>query len=129
MDGRFQPRYVSRDEKRDSREQPQIAHNLTVIRKETLKCWFEHRGATRAVAEDLANEGFQVFYKERQNVTPYPGTVATLGQLYKNFKLGAITNGNADLMAMQIGRYFQFSFCSLRIFRNQNQPRLCSKRR
>ena len=94
------------------REQPQIAHNLTVIRKETLKCWFENRGATRAVAEDLANEGFQVFYKERQNVTPYPGTVATLGQLYKNFKLGAITNGNADLMAMQIGRYFQFSLQS-----------------
>ena len=43
------------------REQPQIAHNLTVIRKETLKCWFENRGATRAVAEDLANEGFQFF--------------------------------------------------------------------
>tara|TARA_B100001093_G_scaffold170865_2_gene163766 strand:+ start:2489 stop:3196 length:708 start_codon:yes stop_codon:yes gene_type:complete len=93
-------------------EQPKIAHNLTIVRKETLKRWFENRGATKAVAEDLANEGFQIFYEERQNVTPYPGTVATLAQLYKNFKLAAITNGNADLMAMQIGRYFQFSLQS-----------------
>lgn len=94
------------------KEQPQIAHNLTTIRKETLKRWFENLGATNAVAEDLANEGFQVFYEERQNVTPYPGTVATLSGLSKNFKLAAITNGNADLMAMQIGRYFQFSLQS-----------------
>ena len=94
------------------KERPQIAHNLTIIRKETLKRWFENRGATNAVAEDLANEGFQVFYEERQNVTPYPGTVETLSQLSKHFKLAAITNGNADLMAMQIGQYFQFSLQS-----------------
>ena len=77
-----------------------------------MKCWFEKQGATNAVAEALANEGFQVFYEERQNVTPYPGTVETLSQLSKHFKLAAITNGNADLMAMQIGRYFQFSLQS-----------------
>ena len=94
------------------KERPQIAHNLTIIRKETLKRWFEKQGATNAVAEDLANEGFQVFYEERQNVTPYPGTVETLSQLSKHFKLAAITNGNADLMAMQIGQYFQFSLQS-----------------
>lgn len=94
------------------KERPQIAHNLTTIRKETLKRWFENRGATDAVAEDLANEGFQVFYEERQNVTPYPGTVETLKQLSEAFKLAAITNGNADLMAMQVGKYFQFSLQS-----------------
>ena len=94
------------------KEQPQIAHNLTTTRMETLKRWFENRGATSAIADDLAKEGFRVFYEERQNVTPYPGTVATLSQLSKDFKLAAITNGNADLMAMQIGRYFQFSLKS-----------------
>ena len=94
------------------KEYPQIAHNLTIIRKETLKRWFENRGATNAVAEDLANEGFKVFYEERQNVTPYPGTAETLSQLSKHFKLAAITNGNADLMAMQNGQYFQFSLQS-----------------
>jgi HAD superfamily hydrolase (TIGR01509 family) len=93
-------------------EQPDIAHNLTVVRRETLVRWFENRGASRSVAEDLAGEGFRVFYEERQNVNPYPGTVETLEILSKEYPLAAITNGNADLMAMPLGQYFQFSLQS-----------------
>ena len=47
-------------------ERPDIAHNLTVVRRATLVRWFENQGATRSVAEDLAGEGFRVFYEERQ---------------------------------------------------------------
>ena len=93
-------------------EQPNIAHNLTVVRRETLVRWFKNRGASRSVAEDLAGEGFRVFYEERQNVNPYPGTVETLEILSKEYPLAAITNGNADLMAMPLGQYFQFSLQS-----------------
>lgn len=93
-------------------ERPDIAHNLTVVRRETLVRWFENRGATRSVAEDLAGEGFRVFYEERQKVDPYPGTAETLEILSKDYPLGAITNGNADLMAMPLGQYFQFSLQS-----------------
>ena len=45
------------------KEQPQIAHNLTTTRMETLKRWFENRGATSAIADDLAKEGFRVLKK------------------------------------------------------------------
>lgn len=93
-------------------EQPDIAHNLTVVRRATLVRWFENQGATRSVAEDLAGEGFRVFYEERQKVNPYLGTVETLEILSKDYPLGAITNGNADLMAMPLGQYFQFSLQS-----------------
>ena len=93
-------------------ERPHIAHNLTVVRRETLVRWFENQGATRSVAEDLAGEGFRVFYEERQKVNPYPGTAETLEVLSKEYPLAAITNGNADLMAMPLGQYFQFSLQS-----------------
>ena len=53
-------------------EQPEIAHNLTVVRRQTLVRWFQHQGATEAEAEELAGEGFRIFYQERQKVKPYP---------------------------------------------------------
>ena len=93
-------------------EQPEIAHNLTVVRRQTLVRWFQHQGATEAEAEELAGEGFRIFYQERQKVKPYPGTVETLSHLSKIYPLAAITNGNADLMAMPLGEYFQFSLQS-----------------
>ena len=33
------------------KEQPAIAHNLTVVRRETLIRWFENQGATKSIAE------------------------------------------------------------------------------
>ena len=47
-------------------ERPEIAHNLTVVRRQTLVRWFQHKGATEAEAEELAGEGFRIFYQERQ---------------------------------------------------------------
>ncbi len=93
-------------------EYPQLAHNLTRVRQETLIRWFETQGAARTLAEHLSKEGYRVFYQERQNVIPYPGTIETLAYLSKFFPLAAITNGNADLMAMPMGQYFQFSLKS-----------------
>ena len=85
---------------------------LTVVRRQILIRWFQHQGATETEAEELAGEGFRVFYEERQKVKPYPGTVETLSHLSKAYPLAAITNGNADLMAMPLGEYFQFSLQS-----------------
>ena len=88
---------------------PEIAHNLTVVRRETLVRWFEQQGASHDEAEHMAGEGFRVFYHARQQVDPYPLVEHTLQHLSARFPLAAITNGNADLMAMPLGRYFQFS--------------------
>jgi FMN hydrolase / 5-amino-6-(5-phospho-D-ribitylamino)uracil phosphatase len=91
-------------------EQPDIAHNLTVVRRTTLIRWFESQGASISEATDLAGEGFRIFYHARQQVEPYPGAVETIEALASRYPLGAITNGNADLLAMPIGRHFQFSY-------------------
>ena len=103
-------------------EQPDIAHNLTVVRRETLIRWFENQGAIKSIAEELANEGFRIFYEERQKVEPYPDTVETLEILSKDIPYAAITNGNADLMAMPLGQYFQFSLQSQHFTKPKPDP-------
>lgn len=91
-------------------EYPDKAHDLGWTRREALRRWFLSQGANGAMAQELAELGFNVFYRERQKVEPYPGVDTMLSQLAARFPLGAITNGNADLMTMPMGRYFQFSF-------------------
>ncbi len=91
-------------------EHPDRAHDLSWTRREALQRWFLSQGANPRMAKELADLGFRVFYRERQNVAPYPGVESMLAQLATQFALGAITNGNADLMTMPIGQHFQFSF-------------------
>jgi len=91
-------------------EHPDMAHNLTMVRRSTLTRWFRDQGASSMEAEELAGEGFRVFYHARQQVEPYPMAVETIEALAGRFPIGAITNGNADLLAMPIGRHFQFSY-------------------
>ena len=89
---------------------PDKAHDLGWTRREALRQWFESHGADPDAAEAHADLGFTVFYRERQKVEPYPGVEAMLAHLAIHYPLGAITNGNADLMTMPMGRHFQFSF-------------------
>jgi putative hydrolase of the HAD superfamily len=88
---------------------PDSAHDLTRVRRQTIVRWFEQQGADRNHAKQLGDEGFRVFYEARQQVDPYPRVEETLKHLSARFPLAAITNGNADLMAMPLGQYFEFS--------------------
>jgi len=56
--------------------------------------------------EDLADEGFDVFYKARSDVELYEGAEELLDKLGTRFKLAAITNGNADLNRIGIANSF-----------------------
>ena len=78
----------------------QLSHDFSVMRRKTLAHWFQSKGATVSESEDLADEGFRAFYRERQNVTPYPDAESTLEALAKRYPIGAITNGNADTTEM-----------------------------
>ncbi|MDC1319220.1 HAD-IA family hydrolase [Litorivicinus sp.] len=87
----------------------EISHNFSAVRRKTLALWFQSKGAKVSQSEDLADEGFRAFYRERQNVTPYADAESTLEALARKYPIGAITNGNADVMEMSLGRFFQFS--------------------
>lgn len=81
-------------------------HDLTRLRQR----WLRHLGAQVGVCgELLANEGFQVFWEARNEVDPFPEAESTLALLARHYRLGTISNGNADVFRTPVGRYFSFT--------------------
>ena len=85
----------------DSR--PDLKHNLSAIRREAIRLALIRSG------EDplLADEGFNVFFEERNRVVLFEDALTTLEFLSKRYPLVALSNGNADIGRIGIKRYFQ----------------------
>ncbi len=83
---------------------PELAHDVTALRRR----WLVELATTHGYAEDLAEAGFQHFWEARNRVEmfePVPDTLATLAARYR---LGTISNGNADVHHIGIGHHFAF---------------------
>lgn len=87
-----------------AKKNKRIAHDVTSLRKESL--------AELAIKFEyplqMADEGLALFRKHRNRVEFFSDALPTLSKLAKHFKIGAITNGNADLEAIGARQYFDF---------------------
>jgi len=81
---------------------PHLVTDVTMMRKAMLKLLFEQNEN----AEQLAEQAFAVFFKARSEVTLYEGTHEMLGALQSDYKVAAITNGNASLQLIGLADYF-----------------------
>ena len=84
---------------------PELAHNLTALRRATLR---------RAVAlagepVHLADQAFDVFFAARNEVSFYPDALEGLQRLSRRYPLLSLSNGNADLHRVGVGALFQGS--------------------
>lgn len=81
---------------------PALAHDLSALRLLTTQ------QALRAAGDDaaLAQEGFDVFFAERQRVALYADVPAALDRLAARYTLLALSNGNADLGRTGIAHWF-----------------------
>ena len=61
----------------------------------------------------LAEDAFDYFLKKRHEIKLFPGVENALKTLSENYMLGVLTNGNADIYKLSIGKYFEFSISSL----------------
>lgn len=83
-------------------EQPALAHHLGDLRREALR---------RLLVEskedvNLADDAFAVFYQARQQVDLYPDALDLLEMLSARYPVVALSNGNADVHLVGIGKYF-----------------------
>ena len=81
-----------------------IAHDVTALRRESLAelaKQFEY-------PIHMAEEGLALFRKHRNKISFFDDALPTLSVLAKQFKIGAITNGNADLEAIGVSEYFDY---------------------
>lgn len=82
--------------------QPELAHDLGHTRREAIRALLRMAGADTRLAEPA----FEVFYAERQRVALYEDALPALDWLSARYPLVALTNGNADVHHVGIGRFF-----------------------
>ena len=110
------PRVLERhtlDSMRDVRarmalEHPAMRHDFTWLRLESLR----HHAREAGYPETMAHEAFEVFYRTRNEVTLYDDVLPALEQLRPRFRLFAISNGNADLATIGLGRFFEHALAA-----------------
>jgi putative hydrolase of the HAD superfamily len=94
------------------RKDKSIAWDISKLRieifKEKIKGLVSNDEITR-----LAEEAFSYFLKKRHEIELFPGVKDALKALSENYMLGVLTNGNADIYKLSIGKYFEFSISSL----------------
>ena len=83
-------------------EHPERAHDVSFMRRESL------RRAMSAAGDDarMAEAAFDVFLEARQRVTLYEDVEPVLAAWAGRYRLVAVSNGNADVGRIGLGRYF-----------------------
>jgi FMN hydrolase / 5-amino-6-(5-phospho-D-ribitylamino)uracil phosphatase len=82
---------------------PQMRHDFTFLRKQTLREHAQEFG----YAEAMAEEAFEAFIQARNEVDLYPDVVPALEQLRARYRLFTASNGNADIGKIGIGHFFE----------------------
>ncbi len=83
---------------------PDLAHDVTALRRESLALLAKEFNYPVTMADD----GLAWFREHRNRVELYPDSLPTLSVLSKQYQTGIITNGNADVGAIGLSKYFNF---------------------
>ena len=89
-----------------------IAWDISKLRIEIFKEKIKGLVSTDDITK-LAEDAFAYFLKKRHEIELFPGVEDALKVLSENYILGVLTNGNADIYKLSIGKYFEFSISSL----------------
>jgi putative hydrolase of the HAD superfamily len=82
---------------------PGQRHDMTFLRRQALAEQFAEAGYEAAPVE----EALEVFFRGRNRVVLYPDVLPALERLSANYRLFAVSNGNADLERCGIARWFE----------------------
>jgi HAD superfamily hydrolase (TIGR01549 family) len=94
------------------RKDKSIAWDISKLRVEIFKEKIKGLVSNDEITK-LAEEAFSYFLKKRHEIELFPGVEDALKALSENYMLGVLTNGNADIYKLSIGKYFEFSISSL----------------
>ena len=84
---------------------PRLVYDLTQLRKSWLKSFADEFGYN----DEMVEFAFHTFWLARNEVNFYDGVLDILDKLSKQFSLGVISNGNADINHIGVGHLFDFS--------------------
>ncbi len=90
--------------------QPELCHDLSQVRQALLLLGLQRSGYQGAQAEQLAAQAFEIFFIARNQVALFDHVESTLHHLQQYYRLGTLSNGNADLKHIGLDHLFEFSF-------------------
>ncbi len=85
------------------RSRPELKHNLSAIRREAIRLAL-YRSKENPL---LADDAFEVFFAARNQVTLYDDALLALEFLSARYPVVALSNGNADIQRVGLGKYFR----------------------
>ena len=103
-----------------AREHPAMRHDFTWLRLESLR----RLAAEAGYPLELAEEAFAVFYRARNDVVLYDDVRPALERLSRDYRLFAISNGNAHLGEIGLGGYFEASLAAREAGMLKPDPRI-----
>jgi len=83
-----------------------FAIDLSLLRYEFLKQLADEAGYD---SQSVSDDGFEIFYEARQQVKFYEDVLPCLGRLHRRYRLGAISNGNANVERVGLGHLIEHS--------------------
>lgn len=104
------PKALRAIRERVEQERPDLRHDLSAMRRESIRLALRQAGDD----EDLATPAFDLFFAERQRVQLFDDALPALQFLAQRWPVVAVTNGNADIHHIGIGRFFRDSFNVMR---------------
>ena len=104
------------------KEDPNLMNQISDLRKLMFYELNIRAGYGKEESENMAEEAFEIYFKGRNAVTFYEGVIETLELLKKNYSLGVITNGNADLQVIGIDNLFDYIFSAADLNAHKPDP-------
>lgn len=101
-------------------ERPDIGHDMSALRLAVIRAALLDAGEDPA----LCKPAFEVFHEHRQRVEFYDDALATLEFLAERFPLVAVSNGNADVHRVGIGRHFRAALGAHTVGVGKPDPRI-----
>ncbi len=96
-------------------DQPQLAHDVTALRREGFRQAGAAVGYTGVHLADMVEQAFEVFLDARHAVRLYDDAVPLLKALQGRVRVGALTNGNAEVGRLGLGEYFDFALSAVEL--------------
>lgn len=99
---------------------PDLRHDMSALRRESIRL------ALYRAAEDplLADPAFEVFFAARQQVTLYDDALPALEFLAARYPLVSLSNGNADVQRVGLGRFFRAAISAREFGVGKPDPRI-----
>lgn len=103
-----------------SRTRPEISHDFSAVRRESLRLALLAAGDDEA----LADAAFEVFFAARHELELYPEVADAIARLARRYPLFALSNGNAEIARTALGPWFSGAISAREFGIGKPDPRI-----